>query len=168
MPITYLNLYQHAKNQLIPYVHSKDIVNFSTQKPDWLNPFFDHAQPKDFRTNFNFCEFVSMCKKNETVLSISSGEKDDLKILQSNWLCLRNKISQEYKICAGTQQIISIFIVEQIQGKLITKFLFKFKKLFLAHFHNFWNKKKVFPKIHAITHNFFIRVSSSMPKFRET
>ena len=33
-------------------------------------------------------------------------------------LHLRNKIFPKYRICAGTQQIIKIFIIEQIQWKL--------------------------------------------------
>ena len=45
----------------------------------------------------------------------------------------RNKIFLKYRICAWTEQIIKIFITEQIQWKLISKFFFKFKKtLFLA------------------------------------
>ena len=45
-----------------------------------------------------------------------------------------------------------MFIIEQIQGKLMTKFFFKFKKktisgLFLAHFPSFWVQKKFSQKI---------------------
>ena len=49
--------------------------------------------------------------KNEAISSICSGEMVDLKILQSDWLSilayyLRKKIFPNYKICAGTQQIL--------------------------------------------------------------
>ena len=73
------------------------------------------------------------------------------KILQSDLLILfglhlNNKIFHRYEIYVGTQQIIQIFIIEQIQWKLITNF-FKIKKaLFLVHFLNFWGNKS-FQKI---------------------
>ena len=51
----------------------------------------------------------------------------------------------------------------------MTKFLFKFKKPyfwpFLAYFPNFGGKK-VFPQNRVAMHN-FLRVSGTMPKFRE-
>ena len=46
-----MNLYQHVK-----------IIRI--QRPDWPYPYFDHVQPKYFRTTFKFCEFVSTCKKS--------------------------------------------------------------------------------------------------------
>ena len=55
-----------------------------------------------------------------------------------------NQNFPKYGICAGTQQIIYIFIIEQIQSKLMTKFFSKFKKpvfgQFFFHFPNFWAK----------------------------
>ena len=50
-------------------------------------------------------------QKNEAISSICSREIVDLKILKSNWLRAFWPISQEqdfsqYRICAGTQQII--------------------------------------------------------------
>ena len=53
-------------------------------------------------------------------------------------LNLRNKIFPKYRICAGTKQIINIFLIEQIQWKLWPLFS---KNLFFAHFPNFWSKK---------------------------
>ena len=41
---------------------------------------------------------------------------------------LRNQNFSKYGICAGTQQIIKIFVVEQIQQKLMTKYFNIFKK----------------------------------------
>ena len=72
--------------------------------------------------------------KNEAVSSICSGEIVDLKILQSDWLRAFWPISkeqnfhQQQRCCAGTKKIIKIFIIEQIQRKLISNFFFKFKK----------------------------------------
>ena len=63
-----------------------------------------------------------------------------------------------------------MFLIKKIQGKLITKFFFKLKKiLFLAYF---WSTspilggKKCFPKKSG-THN-LIRFSSNMPTFRKS
>ena len=58
-------------------------------------------------------------QKNEAVSSICSGEIVDLKILQSDWLRAFWPISQkqdfsQYRICAGTQQIYSKKVNDQI------------------------------------------------------
>ena len=42
----FVNLYQHAKNQSIPYVHSSDTVNSRVPSPDWPHPFFSMPIPK--------------------------------------------------------------------------------------------------------------------------
>ena len=55
-----VNLCQHPKNQLIPSVHSW--VNFRVLRPDWPHLFLTMPHQKDFRSTFNFCEFVSTCK----------------------------------------------------------------------------------------------------------
>ena len=56
--------------------------------------------------------FLKLCSKNknEDALSICSEETIDLKMLQFDW----NKIFPKYRFCAGTQQIIKIFITEPI------------------------------------------------------
>ena len=65
-----------------------------------------------------FLTFVNLYQ-HETISSICSGEIVDLKILQSDWLrafwptSLEQDFSQ-YRICARTQQIVQIFIIEQI------------------------------------------------------
>ena len=71
--------------------------------------------------------------ENKAVSSICSEEIVDLKILQSLWLRAFWPISQEQdffqmQICARTQHIIKIFIIVQIQRKLMTKFFFILKK----------------------------------------
>ena len=68
------------------------------------------------------------------------------------------KIFPKHGICARAQQIINIFIIEQVQWKLMTNFLFKLKKIFLVHFTIFWSKN-LFSKNQAAMYN-FIRVSS--------
>ena len=131
-----MNLYQHAKNQLIPSLHSWDAVNFRIQKPDWPYHFLTtvsfRVQKPDWSYQFftmlnqktfnQLLIFVNLYQhaKNETVSSIYSGEIFDLKILQSDWLrdfglYLRNKIFSKYRICTGTQQTIKNLIIEQIQ-----------------------------------------------------
>ena len=89
-----------------------------------------------------------------------SSEIVDLKILQSDWLRAFWPISQkqdcsQYKICAETQPIIYIFIIEQVQWKLMTKVFFRFKK-------TYFGSKTFFPRKSChVTHN-FIRVSNTI------
>ena len=78
-----VNLYQHAKNQLIPSLRQSQLQSPET---NWPNSYFDHAQTKNVRAIFNFCEFE---------LSSYSGKIVDLKILQSDWLRAFWSISQE-------------------------------------------------------------------------
>ena len=64
----------------------------------------------------NLCQHV----KNEAISLICSGDMVDERILQSDWLRTFWLLSQEqtflkYEICGGTKQIISIFIIDQIQ-----------------------------------------------------
>ena len=86
-------------------------------------------------------------------------------------LYLRHKIFPKYRTCTGTQQIISIFIIEQIKWKFITNFFFKFKKSYswpiFGPFPQFWGQKK-FSNITGSVMHYLIKVSSTMPKFRET
>ena len=39
-------LYQHAKNQFIPFVHSSDRFNFRIPSHDWSHPFLTTPTPK--------------------------------------------------------------------------------------------------------------------------
>ena len=79
-----------------------------------------------------FQNFVNV-QKNEVILTFCSGKIVDLKILLADWLrafwpiYLQQKF-QQYMTCAETQRIIKIFIIEQLQRKLMNKFFFKFKK----------------------------------------
>ena len=83
--LIFLNLYQHAKNQSIPSVHSSDIGNFRVQRLDWPHPFL--TMPNQKISN-QFLIFVNLYQhtKKEAVSSVCSGEIVDLKILRSHWL----------------------------------------------------------------------------------
>ena len=64
--LIFVSVYQHAKTQFIPSVHSSDTVNFRDQKfwsPETRIgiPICDHAQPKNFQSTLNFCGFLSTC-----------------------------------------------------------------------------------------------------------
>ena len=89
-------------------------------------------------------QLISSVESWDQFFSILSGEIVHLKTMQSvvGWehfvLYLKNKIFPKYKICTGTQQIINIFILEQIQWKLMTNFLFKLKTTY------FWSISPIF------------------------
>ena len=51
--LTFLNLYQHAKKQFIPSVHSSDTVNFiKAPSHDWPHLFLTMSTPKTFKLIF--------------------------------------------------------------------------------------------------------------------
>ena len=184
-----MNLYQHAKNQFISFAQSSDRVNFRVLPHDWPHPLLTTPTPK-FLTSFYLHEFVPACKKSVNscdAINLRVQRPDLLNLLWRNssfrnyaiWLSeyfclhLRNKIFPKHRICAGTQQIINIFIIEQIQWKLMTKFFFKFKKPIFGPFPNFWGKKYFSKKLgcHAQLHNGFMHPGTIqrnlMIKFRE-
>ena len=51
--LIFVNLYQHAKNQFIPYLHSSDTVNFTVPLHDWPHLFLT-CQPLKFSITFSF------------------------------------------------------------------------------------------------------------------
>ena len=59
---------------------------------------------------------------------------------------LRNQIFAKYGICAGTQQLIENFFIDQIQKKLKTKFSNKFKKPYFWSIFPVFGAKNFFPK----------------------
>ena len=72
-----MNLYQHAKNQLDPSVHSYDTVNFRIQRPEWP-PY----PTKKFLSTSNFCEFVSICHEYNQLNSYThSLDTADFRVL---------------------------------------------------------------------------------------
>ena len=58
--LAFLNLYQHAKSQLIPFVCFWDTV-ITAHRPDCQHPFLTLSKQKTFKQHF--CAFVSTCKK---------------------------------------------------------------------------------------------------------
>ena len=107
--------------------------------------------------------------KKLTVLSICSGQKAILKILQSDWLRTfwliyqEKDFSQIWDLCRNTANNRN-FIIDKLRQKLISKFFFQFKKPYLWPIFPIFGAKRVFPK--NVTH-IFIRVFSTMPKFRK-
>ena len=88
------------KDQFIPSIWSWDTVNFES---------FDHSSQAHFWpypskkfSIFNLHEFARK-RKNQAILSCYSGEKFDLKILQSDWSRAFWPISQELR--KGWQKI---------------------------------------------------------------
>ena len=77
-----------------PFVHSSDTVNFRVQRLDWPHPFLTMPNQTIFDQILIFVNLYQHVK-NEAVSSISSGEKVDLKILQSDWLRAFWPISQK-------------------------------------------------------------------------
>ena len=61
-----MNLYQHAKHQLILSVHSPDTITFRVQRPDWLHRLLTIPNQKSFNQLFIF-KNLQKHAKNETV-----------------------------------------------------------------------------------------------------
>ena len=55
-----VKLYSMQKNQLIPSVHSWDIINFRVQKPDWPPPFLTMPTEKNFDRLLIFVNYINM------------------------------------------------------------------------------------------------------------
>ena len=108
-----------CKNQLIPSVHSWDTINFRVQRPNWLHPYFDIAQPKHFPKLLAFI-FISTCKKWGCFIDLFWRNRwfKDLTIwLASSILASISGTGffTKYRICAENQPIKQTFIIEQIQ-----------------------------------------------------
>ena len=56
--LVFLNLYQHVKNQFVPSVHFRDILNFRVAWPDWPHPFLTMPTQKFVDQLLIFCVFV--------------------------------------------------------------------------------------------------------------
>ena len=164
-------LYQYEKTQLIPLIQSWDKVNIRVQRPDWPYPFLTKPNQKIFNQLLTFVNFYQLVK-NEAVLSIYFGEI----VQQKSWnligwdhfgLYLRSKIFTKYRIFIWTQQLIKIFIRDQIKKlwKLMTNFSLNSKIPIFGPFLKFLGQNN-FQKNRAVMHN-FTRVSGTMSKFRE-
>ena len=159
-----MNLYQHVKTHLIPLVYSWDTSKFRAQTPDWPYPFLTMPNRKIFnhllifKNSYQLGCFINLLWRN-------SSFKNHAVWLDASILAFISG-TRSFPICAWTQQLIKIFIIERSQWKLNTKFFFKFKKPYFWSISPIFLGKKVFPKNRAVMHN-FIRVSGTMPKFRE-
>ena len=113
--LIFVNLYQHAKNQFIPSLHSSDTINFKVHSHDWPHPLLTMPTPETFKLIFMILYQHAESShqighaKNETVSLTCSGEIVHLEILQSDWLRGYWPTSQEpyfsQRISRGTQQI---------------------------------------------------------------
>ena len=144
--LIFVNLYQHAKNQFIPSLHSSDTVNFKVHSHDWPHPLLTMPTPETFKLIFMILYQHAESShqighaKNETVSLTCSGEIVHLEILQSDW-----PISQEQSqaLCRNTAN-------KNFQYKIniILHFPLKSKNPifddFLPISPNFW-AQKVFP-----------------------
>ena len=59
--LIFVIMYQQAKNQLIPSVHSSDTINLRVLPPDWPHPFLAMLTPKIFK-HFLICVKLYMQK----------------------------------------------------------------------------------------------------------
>ena len=112
-------------------------------------PISDHAHPKTVWSTFNFYELVSNVKNQAIsliILEIRLIKKSCNLIGREHFgPDLMNKNFPKYGIYAGTQQIIWILIIDQIQFKLMTIFSNKLKKpCFWSIFPIFRAKKLIF------------------------
>ena len=120
--LAFLNLHQHAKNQFISSIHSwySQLQSLMTRL---ATPISGHAHSQIFWSTFNLCGFALkkwgyfsyffwrwLIKKSYILIGWEHFDP-----------YLRNQNFPKYGICAGTQQIIQSFIIEQIQQKLMTK-----------------------------------------------
>ena len=148
-------MHQQPKNHFIPSIHSWGTVSFRVPWPDWPHPFL--TMPTQI-----FFHQLSIYVNLYQYARITIFYWFLLKILLSKKSCnligwkhfgsyLRNKNFPKYDIYAETQQIIQIFIIQQIQWKLMIKFFINSKSpafgSFLVHFPNFCGKT-IFQKIH--------------------
>ena len=136
----WINLYQHAKNQSIPSVHSWETINFRVQRPDWLHPFLAMPNQKNVDQILIFVNFVSTCKKWGCFINLC-WRKDWFKN-PTIWMV-------DSILAYISEQGLSL--IEDLWKNAANKFLIKFKKsysrLFLAHFSNFQGQKKFSQKI---------------------
>ena len=117
--LAFLNFHQYAKNQFIPLIHYLDTVSFRVPRPDWLHPFLTTPIPKFFDQHLIYVNLINMQKIrlfHWFVLEIWLIKKSCNLIGGEHFgPYLRNKNFPNYWICAGTQQIRYIFIIEQME-----------------------------------------------------
>ena len=104
--LIFVNQYQHAKNQLIPFVHSSDKFNFKVPSHDWQHPVLTIPTPKTFK--LIFMKFDQHAKNKLVPLVISILESSN-QIGHINMLKMRlfNQFSQRYRVqCWSYQRLL--------------------------------------------------------------
>ena len=90
-----VNLYQHAKNQVSPSVHSWDTQSIWSPEIWLATPIFWPCPTKTLYEQLSIFMNLHQHAKNEAVSSICSREIVDFKILLSDWLRVFWPISHE-------------------------------------------------------------------------
>ena len=124
--------YQHEKksvNSINPFFRYSQ---FWSPETKLATTIFNHAQPKTFRSTFNFCEFVSTCKKWGCFIDLfwTNGWFKKLAIwMAESILAYSSGITffPKKDLCRNTANNIK-FCYKTNSGKLMTKSFFKFKK----------------------------------------
>ena len=104
--LIFLNLYQHAKNQFIPSVHSSDTVNFKVPSHDWPHPFLTMPTPKTFKLIFMK---LYQHAKNKLIPLVNSILESSNQIGHINMLKMKlfNQFSQRYRVqCWSYQRLL--------------------------------------------------------------
>ena len=82
--LIFVNLYQHAKNQLTPSFRSSYIVNFKVSSPRLTTLIFDHLTPKIFK-HFLICVNLCQHEKNQLIPSVHFGDIVNFIVQRPDW-----------------------------------------------------------------------------------
>ena len=95
-----MNLYQHAKNQFIPSIHSSNKVNFRVFSHDWPNPFLTTPITKIFNHLLIRMKLYQPTKKSLNSPSVNSWDGVNFRVLRPDLLNLlwRNSLFKNHVI----------------------------------------------------------------------
>ena len=130
----------------------------------------------NFPATFSFCEFVSTCKKWGCFTDLFWRKrwfKNPTILLTEGILTYISEqyFSQILDLCRNTESNTNFHYITNsvnINDQIFLKFNKPYFGLFLVHFSSFGGKNVFSKKSPPVTHNTFIRVSSNMPKFRNS
>ena len=155
-----INLYQHAKNQLILFIHSWDTVSFRVPRPYWPHLFLTVPNQKMFIQLLIFVNFYQYAKKWGYLLDFfwkNSWFKNP-----STWLVDRTlaiisgtRFFPVQDLCRNTANNIAFHYRTNLVKISLNSIFFKISLnskdpifgLLLAHFPNFWSKISFFRKL---------------------
>ena len=155
-----LDLYQHAKNQLIPSVRIWYTVNFRVRWWDWPHLFLNMPTQKIFD---QLLIFVNLYKhaKNQFILYVHSSDKVNFRVLPPDWphpflTLLNQKIFNDLLICVNLCQQAKNLSILEIKSILESRDQ-------IGHTH-FWPSQ---PKTFWSTFNFceFVSISKELHCF---